>query len=288
MRGRISVTSSCNRWTIRIVPPTPRRRPNIASKTPNGGSPSRPTSSSGSASAVILRPEFVARRSWALWPTSLLAPAQAAKFLALGAGQPCIRCMLNRRPENPSLPSKRGFHGFLAFGDQLCRHGGGDFRVRLPVRGLKDRYDLVHVRAGSFLKLFLGGPDIDEAGESFARLQTQPLLDGRVIGVPLGDPVGDKTKRRRCDQDVLAHGAGGKFLLPDRNLVLFAGGRYDPDHHRRAQKAAALFLHLLVALAFGLHHLGQDVAGALAPLGLEHNEPPGKQLAMIGRARTGL
>ena len=52
--------------------------------------------------------------------------------------------------------------------------------------------------------------------------------------------------------------------------------------------APALFLHLLVALAFGFHHLGQDVAGAAAALALDDQEAPGKQLAVVRRPRARL
>lgn len=119
-----------------------------------------------------------------LWPPGLCRIVEA--------DQGCVSRRLKNPPKAPSQALFGGFHGFLAccsFQRRGCRCS---FRLWLSDRGLEKRHNPVHVGAGPLLQLILGSADIDEAGDPLARFQAKPVLDHRMIGVPFGDPLGDK------------------------------------------------------------------------------------------------
>ena len=76
-------------------------------------------------------------------------------------------------------------------------------------------------------------------------------------------------------------------LLPFRNRDTFAHTADDADHDGRAQEALALLGEALWRALVLVEGAGKNVAHRRAGLALEQDEPPRRQLAVIGRARTG-
>ena len=86
-----------------------------------------------------------------------------------------------------------------------------------------------------------------------------------------------------------AHGgrAGGQLLLPFWNLDVRAGAADDRDHQWRAREPLALECNLLGCGAgvIGGKGGGDRFAGGISRVAFEHDEAPGRELAVIGDAR---
>ncbi len=129
--------------------------------------------------------------------------------------------------------------------------------------------------------------DIDEAGDALARFEAEAVAHAGMEGAPFCQPVGDKAHRMRRDQQGLAHRAGGEELLPFGNRDRLAHPTDHAHDHRRAQESEAFHVEAFRSgLGFGFQQaLGQHLAHAAAGVTLEHDEAPGKQLAMVGHPR---
>src|SRR6267154_1096297 len=154
-------------------------------------------------------------------------------------------------------------------------------------RLLKARDDLTERGPGTFLERDRRRSDIDESRDALAGLQAETFLDGGVISRPFRDPVGDETQRMRGEYEILARRSGRENLLPFRNRNSLAHAADNADHDGCAQESTAFrFDALWRSLGFGLQKaLYQQFAHAVSAVALEHDEAPGKQLAVVGGAR---
>ncbi len=129
---------------------------------------------------------------------------------------------------------------------------------------------------------------MDEAGELFIRLQSQPVEHVAVEREPAGQPVGAIAERSGGGDDVHRAGAGRQFLLPGRHLRMRPGKADYGDHQRRVHQPA--FLDLDVGGGGGRiflrEHPRDDVASPRPGIALEHDEAPRRQLAVIRHPRA--
>src|SRR5205807_1118790 len=123
--------------------------------------------------------------------------------------------------------------------------------------------------------------DIDISGDPLRRSQTDAFEHERVIGAPLGDPIGDEAHRMRRDHHRHAHRTGRELLLPYRDWNLLAHAADHSDNYRRAHETVALLFDTLGrGIAFASDGFGEDGAHPLPALPFEQNKAPGRQLAV--------
>ena len=108
----------------------------------------------------------------------------------------------------------------------------------------KPRHDIRQRRARAVFARLRRRADMDEAGELFVRLQSQPVEHVAVEREPAGQPARAIAERGRGGDDVHRAGAGGQFLLPGRHLGMRFGKADHADHQRRVRQPALLDLDL--------------------------------------------
>ena len=155
-------------------------------------------------------------------------------------------------------------------------------------RRLKPRHDVGQRRARAVLARLRRRADIDQAGELFVRLQSEPVQHVAVEREPAGQPARAVTERGRRGDDVHRAGAGRQFLLPRRHLGMRLGETDHADHQRRIGEPALLDVDFggRCVRIFPREHLCDHLAGASARIALEHDEAPWRQLAVIGHPRA--
>ncbi len=127
-----------------------------------------------------------------------------------------------------------------------------------------------------------------KAGHAFVGGKAERVEHGAVIGVPFGDPARRIAHGVGGDHQAHRGRAGGELLFPFRDLRVRAGAADHRDHQRRARQPLAFEVDLVgrrvgVPLA---KNRGDFFAGGKALLALEHDETPGRELAVVGHARS--
>src|SRR5262245_60845110 len=86
-------------------------------------------------------------------------------------------------------------------------------RLRAGVGAVERRYFLKS-RSRPVFEGFGRVADIDEARDALARFHAERFTNGRMVGVPLGDPIRREAHRVGRDAERLADGARGENLFP--------------------------------------------------------------------------
>ena len=128
---------------------------------------------------------------------------------------------------------------------------------------------------------------MDESGDALVLGEPDRRAKPGVIGRPFGEPGRREAQGPRRDDHGHADRAGRQHLLPFGDFDMRSGARDDADHQRRAGEPAELrgsavlvqFRHILEA------DVERDTACPVARFPLEHDEAPGRELAVIGHAR---
>ena len=128
----------------------------------------------------------------------------------------------------------------------------------------KPRHDIRQRRARAVFARLGRRADMDQAGELFVRLQSEPVEHVAIEDEPAGQPAGAVTERGRRGDDVHRAGARRQFLLPRRHFGMRLGEADHADHQRRIGEAALLDLDIgrRRARIFPREHVCDDIAGA--------------------------
>src|SRR5262245_48728606 len=131
-------------------------------------------------------------------------------------------------------------------------------------------------------------PDVHKTRDPLMRGQPKGIENAPVVGVPFGDPARSITHCVRGEDK--AHGGGprGQLLLPFGNFHMWAGTTDDGNHKRRAGEPVAFKLELVRGSVGMIHAIGRSdsFAGSRASVAFKQDESPGRELAMIGHARS--
>ncbi len=118
--------------------------------------------------------------------------------------------------------------------------------------------------------------------------QSQMSARWRVIGIPIGDPVGCITQRIRCNAKVHGHGTCRKKLLPFRNAFMCNRRRNNTNDQWSACKTCPLLVFTaIVQRAFTLFGpLGEILTNLVTNISAIKNEAPWCKASVIWYARS--
>jgi hypothetical protein len=134
-----------------------------------------------------------------------------------------------------------------------------------------------------------GRADMDVADDEGGVLQTERLLQEGAVGRrEAGQPVRAPARRQRRVQQAIADAARRERLLPVRYLLGRLRRRGDRHHHRALGERVRRLLDLVRVEAQRLAAFPRQRAEPLAGGAFHDEQPPGRELAVIGRAQRRL
>lgn len=127
---------------------------------------------------------------------------------------------------------------------------------------------------------------MDETDEPLARLEAENAAGILVVGDPPGGPVSGKAQRLGGQQQLHRRVAGRQHLLELRYLYVRRRGAHYRDNHRRLRQPVAIlsdhpFVEAGLLARAEVCQKRTRLPPGVAP---EHDEPPRRQLAVIGNA----
>ena len=143
--------------------------------------------------------------------------------------------------------------------------------------------DVIEGRPWPFLEFAGRMADKDETGDPLARL-AESGVDRRRHGLPARDPASDITERMGAHEQVHPGRPDRKLLLPHRNFMLLdrRGQQYDQLAGKMRELRCFIDQRGRSSRLFFGKRLAKQPLECIALVLINENEPPGRELAMIG------
>src|SRR6478736_3806308 len=145
------------------------------------------------------------------------------------------------------------------------------------------RDDGIEFRPVTVLGWLCRAPDMNEARNALMRSDAKRIENAAVVSVPFRDPARGIAHGMRGKDEAHRRGAGGELLLPFRDLNVRTGPTDDRNDERRTRETLALEFDLIgrcVRMIGTICDCNYVSCGG-ACIAFEHDESPGRQLAVI-------